>query len=44
VYVRTDGFRTKTKQDLKFGSDIGELFYEGEEFIKIEHINLVLKK
>ena len=44
VYVRTDGFRTKSKQDLKFGTDIGELFYEGEEFIKIEHINLVLKK
>ena len=44
VYVRTDGFRTKTKQDLKFGLDIGELFYEGEEFIKIENINLVFKK
>jgi hypothetical protein len=44
VYVRTDGFRTKTKQDLKFGSDIGQLFYEGIEHIQIENINLVLKK
>jgi hypothetical protein len=43
VYVRTDGFRTKTKQDLKFGDDIGQLFYEGKENIEIKNINHVIK-
>ena len=44
VYVRTDGFRTKTKQDLKYGDNIGELFFEGVENINIININKVIKK
>ena len=43
VYCRTDGFRTTTYQDLKYGDNIGDLFYEGKENIEIVNINKVLK-
>jgi hypothetical protein len=44
VYCRTDGFRTKTKQDLEYGSELGDLVYEGIEEIDIKNINCVKVK
>jgi hypothetical protein len=41
VYVRTDGFRTKTYQKLTYGEDLGDLKYEGIQNIHIHNINNV---
>lgn len=41
VYARTDGFRTKTYQNLTYGDNLGDLKYEGKQNIHIININNV---
>lgn len=43
VYIHTDGFRCKHKQDLVLGENIGDLEYEGKDKVEIISIKKIIK-
>jgi hypothetical protein len=43
VYVNTDGFRCKTKQDLITGDELGDLKYEGSDNVHIVNTKKIIK-
>jgi hypothetical protein len=43
VYVNTDGFRCKTKQDLVTGDELGDLKYEGSDKVHIINTKKIIK-
>jgi hypothetical protein len=43
VYINTDGFRCKTKQDLTTGDELGDLKYEGSDNVHILNTKKIIK-